>query len=379
MKTLFAPILSVLIAGSSCNVNPPLKTGAGKGAETLPGITLPEGFGIAPFAKNVKNVRSMTLSPSGTLFAGSRNEGKVYAMKDANNDFVADEVLVVATDLHMPTGVSFHNGDLYVSEVSRILVFRNIEANLTTAPKPEVLAYTFPDEEHHGWKFIDFGPDGKLYVPVGAPCNICNREGEDKRFASIMRLDADGKNAEVYASGVRNSVGFGWHPVTKELWFTENGRDWMGDDIPPCELNHAPKPGLHFGFPYCHGGTLPDPEYGKGKNCADFTPPVQNLAPHVAPLGMTFYTGTQFPEKYRGGIFMAEHGSWNRTQPIGYRVTFVKLEGNKAVSYEAFAEGWLQENGERTGRPVDVLQLPDGSLLVSDDFGDAIYRIRYGK
>lgn len=379
MKTLVIPILSLLFAGSSCNVNPPLKTGAGKGAEYLPGIKLPEGFSITPFAKNVKNVRSMTLSPSGILFAGSRNEGKVYAIKDSNKDYVADEVTVIAQNLHMPTGITFHNGDLYVSEVSRILVFRNMEANLAAPPKPEVLPYTFPDEEHHGWKFIDFGPDDKLYVPVGAPCNICNREGEDKRFASIMRLDADGKNAEVYASGVRNSVGFGWHPVTKELWFTENGRDWLGDDTPPCELNHAPKAGMHFGFPYCHGGTILDPEYGKEKNCADYTAPAQNLGPHVAPLGMTFYTGTMFPEKYRGGIFIAEHGSWNRTQPIGYRVTFVKLEGNKAVSYEVFAEGWLQENGERTGRPVDVLELPDGSLLVSDDFGDAIYRITYSK
>ena len=214
---------------------------------------------------------------------------------------------------------------------------------------------------------------------MGAPCNICDRSGEDKRFASIMRMDPDGKNAEVYAHGVRNSVGFAWHPQTKELWFTENGRDWLGDDIPPCELNHAPKAGMHFGYPYCHGGTILDPEYGKGKNCADYTAPAQNLGPHVAPLGMTFYTGNAFPEKYRNGIFIAEHGSWNRTQPIGYRVTFVKLEGNKAVSYEPFAEGWLQAGGDRTGRPVDVLEMPDGSLLVSDDFGDAIYRITYQK
>ena len=369
--------ICLFVAGSGCNVNPPGKSNAGKGAETLSDIKLPEGFSIDTYATGIKNVRSMTLSPGGTLFAGSRDEGKVYAMRDENKDNKADKVMLIAEGLHMPTGITFHNGDLYVSEVSRILVYRGIESKLNAPPKPEVLPYEFPKEEHHGWKFIDFGPDGKLYVPVGAPCNICDRSTEDKRFASIMRMDADGKNAEVYAHGVRNSVGFGWHPQTKELWFTENGRDWMGDDLPPCELNYAPKPGMHFGYPYCHGGTYLDPEYGKDKNCADYTAPAQNLSPHTAPLGMTFYTGAAFPEKYRGGIFIAEHGSWNRTKPIGYRVTFVKLDGNKAVSYEVFAEGWLRDNGDRTGRPVDVLELPDGSLLVSDDFGDAIYRIRY--
>lgn len=375
MKVLLSICLSAITLG--CHINPPANKAQGKGAETLPGIKLPDGFSIGVYAAGIKNVRAMTLSPSGTLFAGSRNEGKVYWMKDENRDGKADKVNTLLQDLHMPTGITFHNGDLYVSEVSRILVYRDIEKHLDAAPKPEVLGYTFPDEEHHGWKFIDFGPDGKLYVPVGAPCNICERD--DKRFASIMRMDADGKNAEVYANGVRNSVGFAWHPKTQELWFTENGRDWLGDDIPPCELNYAPKAGMHFGFPYCHGGTILDPEYGKNKNCADYTAPAQNLGPHTAPLGMTFYTGTMFPEKYRTGIFIAEHGSWNRTEPIGYRVTFVQLDGNKATSYETFAEGWLQPNGTRTGRPADVLQLPDGSLLISDDFGDAIYRVTYAK
>ena len=377
MKAYF--LASLIIAGSGCNVNFPSKKESGKGAETLPNISVPDGFTITVFASNVKNVRSMTLSPNGTLYAGSRDEGKIYAIKDENKDGKADKVMVIAQGLDKPTGITYHNGDLYVSEISRILIYRGIDNKLNAPPTPDVLGYTFPSEEHHGWKFIDFGPDGKLYVPVGAPCNICNREDDDKRFASIMRMDADGKNAEIFASGIRNSVGFGWHPQTKELWFTDNGRDWLGDDIPPCELNHAPKAGLHFGYPYCHGGTIPDPEYGKGKTCSDYTAPVQNLGPHVAPLGMTFYTGNTFPEKYKNGVFIAEHGSWNRTKPIGYRVTFVQLDGNKAVSYEPFAEGWLNAKGDRTGRPVDVLQWIDGSLLISDDFGDAIYRVQYGK
>jgi len=373
MKILL--LAGVFTASMGCQINPP----KGKGSVSVPDVKVPEGFTVTVFAQNVTNVRSMTLSPKGTLFAGSRDEGKLYAMKDENKDGKADQVIVLAEKLDKPTGITFHNGDLYVSEISRILIYRDIENKLNNTVVPETLAYAFPTEEHHGWKFIDFGPDGKLYVPVGAPCNICNKESEDKRFASIMRMDADGKNAEVYASGIRNSVGFGWHPQTKELWFTENGRDWLTDDTPPCELNHAPKPGMHFGFPYCHGGTILDPEYGKDKNCTDYIPPVQNLGPHVAPLGMTFYTGNTFPEKYRNGVFIAEHGSWNRTKPIGYRVTFVQLDGNKAVSYETFAEGWLKDNGDRTGRPVDVLQWPDGSLLVSDDYGNAIYRIQYGK
>lgn len=373
MKLLSVAVM--MMAMSACQVNPPL----GKGSVSIPDLRVPEGFTISVFAQDIKNVRSMTLSPSGTLFAGSRDEGKVYAMKDENKDGKADKVMVIAEKLDKPTGITFHNGDLYVSEISRILIYRGIENKLNSPPAPEVLGYTFPTEEHHGWKFIDFGPDGKLYVPVGAPCNICNKESEDKRFASIMRMDADGKNAEIYAHGVRNTVGFAWHPTTKELWFTDNGRDWMGDDTPPCELNYAPQPGMHFGFPYCHGTTVLDPEHGKGKNCTDYVLPIQNLDPHVAPLGMTFYNGKTFPEKYRNGAFIAEHGSWNRTKPIGYRVTFVQLDGNKAVSYEIFAQGWLKDNGNRTGRPVDVLQWTDGSLLVSDDYGNAIYRIQYEK
>jgi glucose/arabinose dehydrogenase len=230
-----------------------------------------------------------------------------------------------------------------------------------------------PSETSHGWKFIRFGPDGKLYVPVGAPCNICEVEPP---FASILRMNLDGSDVETFASGVRNTVGFDWHPLTQELWFTDNGRDWLGDNLPPDELNHAPVKGLFFGYPYYHGKDIIDPDLGQKANDRDFTPPVQELGPHVAALGMRFYTGTMFPEDYRNQILIAEHGSWNRTIPIGYRLTLVRLDGDTSVSYEVFADGWLQ--GDRPwGRPVDVQQLPDGSLFVSDDYAGAIYRIVY--
>lgn len=373
---MFAPLCILLFTFSTCRVNPPLNKPAA-GPEKLALIKLPAGFKIGFYASGVKNVRAITWGADGVLFAGSRSEGKLYAILDKNNDKQADEVLTVAENLHMPTGVAYKEGNLYVSEVSRVLIFKNIDKTFRNKPAYEVLPYTFPDEEHHGWKYLKFGPDGKLYVPVGAPCNICERN-DDTRFASIMRMNTDGSEAEVFASGVRNSVGFDWHPQHKTLYFTENGRDWMGDDVPPCELNHAPEKGMHFGFPYCHGGTIPDTEYGSGKDCAEFTAPLQNLGPHVAPLGMTFYTGRTFPAEYHNGIFIAEHGSWNRTKPLGYRISFVK-PGNdgKSSGYTIFAEGWLSDKGERWGRPADILMHPDGSILVSDDFGDAVYRIWY--
>jgi glucose/arabinose dehydrogenase len=276
--------------------------------------------------------------------------------------------------LNSPNGVAFLDDALYVAEVNRVIRFDNIESHLTSSSQPMVVNDKFPKDGQHGWKFIRFGPDGLLYVPVGAPCNICQRNPD--RYAVIMRMRPDGSGLETFARGVRHTVGFDWHPVTKELWFTDNGRDWLGDDRPPDELNHAPQPGMHFGFPYCHGGDLPDPDFGSKHKCSEFTPPVQKLAPHVAALGMRFYTGTMFPESYRQQIFIAEHGSWNRSTPIGYRITLVRLDNKRAVSYEPFAEGWLQ-NGRPWGRPADVLVMPDGSLLVSDDRADVIYRIRY--
>ena len=337
-------------------------------------IRLPEGFTISVYAANVPNARAMTLSPGGTLFVGSREDGRVYAVLDRNTDRRADEVVTIASGLKSPNGVAFRDGSLYVAEISRILRFDDIEERLAAPPKPAVVIDTLPTEPHHGWKFIAFGPDGWLYVPVGAPCNIC--ESEDPRFASITRMKPDGSGLEVYAHGVRNSVGFDWHPATGALWFTDNGRDYLGDDVPPDELNVASAKGQHFGYPYCHGGTIADPEHGKKRPCSEFRPPAQKLGAHVAALGMRFYTGRMFPAEYRNQIFIAEHGSWNRSSKVGYRITLVKIEGDRAVSYEPFAEGWLQGQ-EEWGRPVDVLVMPDGALLVSDDRAGAIYRISY--
>ncbi|MEQ8364254.1 MAG: sorbosone dehydrogenase family protein [Cyclobacteriaceae bacterium] len=338
-------------------------------------IKLPPGFSISVYAE-VDNARSMAMSPSGTLFVGNRNEDQVYAVRDTDGDFKADKRWVIASGLNMPNGVAFKDGDLYVAEVSRILKFKDIENNLSNPGEPEVVYDQYPTETHHGWKYIAFGPDGKLYVPVGAPCNIC--ESEEPVYASITRMNADGTGMEVFASGIRNTVGFTWHPETKALWFTDNGRDMMGDDVPPCEFNTAPTAGMHFGYPYCHGGTIKDPEFGGKRPCSDFTQPVQNLNAHVAPLGVKFYTGSMFPAEYKNQAFIAEHGSWNRTKKSGHLVSLVKLQDGKAVGYETFAEGWLNhDTQEAWGRPVDVLVLPDGSMLVSDDKGGMVYRISY--
>jgi len=335
-------------------------------------IKLPPGFEIAVWAADVPNARQMALSPGGTLFVGSRDEGAVYAVTSRGDR--GEKVRVIARGLDMPSGVAFRDGALYVGEVHRVLRYDGIEARLDNPPEPAVVSDKLPRDRHHGWKFIAFGPDGKLYVPVGAPCNICEPPGP--LYAAITRMPPDGGGLEVFARGIRNSVGFDWHPETRELWFTDNGRDWLGDDRPPDELNRAPRAGLHFGFPYCHGGSIPDPEFGSGHECTEFTPPAMRLGPHVAALGMRFYTGTMFPPEYRNQIFIAEHGSWNRSTPIGYRVSLVRVEGSRAVKYEVFAEGWL-ENGRAWGRPADVLVMPDGALLVADDRAGAIYRISY--
>ncbi len=339
-------------------------------------IKLPPGFSISEYAR-VPNARSLALGAKGTVFVSNRSGQNVYAVRDEDGDGRAERQWVVFRGGRMPNGVAFRDGALYVAEVSRVLRFDSIEDRLDNPPEPVVVYDKFPADRHHGWKFIRFGPDGMLYVPVGAPCNICLRT-DDERYASITRMRPDGSELEVFAHGVRNTVGFDWHPETKELWFTDNGRDWMGDDMPPDELNRAPRKGLHFGYPFFHGSGIPDPEFGKGRNAADYVEPVQNLGPHVAALGMRFYTGKMFPAEYRNQIFIAEHGSWNRSQKIGYRVMLVRVAGNRAVSYEVFAEGWLK--GESVwGRPVDVEVLPDGSLLASDDHAGAIYRITYQK
>jgi len=343
---------------------------------SLHDIRLPKGFKIEYFTRDVPGARSLAQGPEGIVFVGTRSEGKVYAVVDQNGDGKADEVIVIASGLDSPNGVAYRDGSLYVAEIGRLIRFDNIAKRLKKPPQPVLVNDTFPKENHHGWKFIRFGPDGRLYVPVGAPCNICERK-DDPRFASITRIDPDGRNLEIFAQGVRNTVGFDWNPVTKELWFTDNGRDLLGNDRPPDELNRAVVKGLHFGYPYRHGKEIVDPDFGaKAPSGMLFTPPELELGPHVASLGMRFYSGSTFPEPYRGGIFIAEHGSWNRSTPIGYRITFVPLKGNRAEAYTVFAEGWLK-GFAAWGRPVDLEIMPDGSLLVSDDKNGAIYRISY--
>lgn len=346
-------------------------------SKTLPlgKIKLPAGFTIDVFAE-VENARSMAISPSGILYIGNKDKDKVYAVKDSDGDHKADKKWIVATGLNMPNGVAFDNGDLYIAEVSRISKLSGIEAHLSLPPKPEIINDSYPTETHHGWKYIAFGPDGKLYVPVGAPCNIC--ESKDPIFASITRINKDGSGREIVAEGIRNSVGFTWHPDTKQLWFTDNGRDMLGDDVPSCELNVITKSNQHFGYPYCHEGSVKDPEFGDKRPCSDFIPPAEKLGPHVAPLGLKFYTGSMFPSSYTNQLFVAKHGSWNRSKKNGYEITLVKMKDNLAVGHETFASGWLDDETQKVwGRPVDVLLLPDGSLLVSDDQANVIYRISY--
>ncbi|HZN94986.1 MAG TPA: PQQ-dependent sugar dehydrogenase [Myxococcales bacterium] len=358
-----------------------------RGALPLERIKLPPGFKIEVYASGVKDARSLALGSQGVVFVGTRRVGRVYALVDSKKANRADQVLAIASGLQMPNGVAFRDGALYVAEISRVLRYSDIETRLESTPRPTVLRADYPDKTHHGWKFIAFGPDGLLYVPVGAPCNVC--EPPDRIYESITRLSLDGKTREVFAHGVRNTVGFDWHPRTKVLWFTENGRDDMGDDTPEDELNRAPQPGMHFGFPYCHASGLSDPELGRGRSCSNYTAPAALLGPHVAAVGMRFYTGAMFPPEYRENIFIAEHGSWNRTVPLGYRLKRVRLDekGEKVVSQEVFASGWLPErpaagdarraSPQAWGRPVDVLVMPDGALLVSDDAADAVYRISY--
>ncbi len=342
-------------------------------APQLDQLTLPRGFHIAVYSDQVPNARELAVGAKGTVFVGSNDAGKVYALTDANGDGVAERVRVIASGLQLPVGVAFRNGDLYVSAVSKILVLRDIENHLDDPPAPEVVNGALPTEMHHGWKFIAFGPDGKLYVPIGAPCNVCDR---GKAYAKITRMNADGSGLEDVAYGIRNSVGFDWQPGTGRLWFTSNGRDLMGDDLPSDTLNEVTRRGQHFGFPYCHQGDTLDPQFGQGKRCADYAPPALKLGPHVASLGMRFYTGKQFPAAYRGAAIIAEHGSWNRTKKSGYRVMTVRLRGSKVLSYEPLITGFMQHE-LAWGRPTDVQMLPDGSLLVSDDLAGAVYRVTY--
>jgi glucose/arabinose dehydrogenase len=349
----------------------------GAGAPQLDALKLPAGFAIEVYATGVPNARSLALGGKGIVYVSTRRDNRVFAVVDRNGDRKAEKVYTVAQGLAVPNGIAYRNGSLYIAQIPRLLRIDGIDARLANPPRPVVVNDAMPPHEHHGWRYIKFGPDGWLYIPVGAPCNICKRE--EPIYASIARMKPDGTGLEVFAHGVRNSVGFDWHPETKELWFTENGRDSLGDDIPPDELNRAPQAGMHFGYPHCHGGAIRDPEFGD-RPCTEFVPPVQNLGPHIAALGMRFYTGTMFPPEYKNAIILAEHGSWNRGRKLGFRVMVVRLDGNKAVSYEPLITGWLDEQTDQAwGRPVDVEVLDDGSLLVSDDWKGVLYRVTYRK
>ena len=336
-------------------------------------LTLPPGFSISIYADPIPGAREMTLGSKNIVFVGTLSEGKVYAVVPDEKAPYKTKVLTIASGLKMPNGVAYYQHNLYVADNNRILRFDNIENHLTNPPKPVVVLDSLPDKSHHGWRYIGIGPDKKLYVAIGAPCNACL--SEDPRFASIMRMNLDGTNQEIYAHGIRNSVGFDWDPITKALTFTDNGRDWLGDNLPPEELNVATDKNQNFGFPYCHGKNISDKEYGSQFPCSSFVPPILELPAHVAPLGIKFYTGTLFPAHYRNHIFIAEHGSWNRTKKAGYQVVFVNKHKN-VLTAEPFITGWLQ-NETVWGRPVDLLVLPDGSLLISDDYAGVIYRVRY--
>ncbi|GAC31056.1 PQQ-dependent sugar dehydrogenase [Paraglaciecola polaris] len=354
-------------------------------ADTLPldKLHLPDGYKIDIYASDVKNARQMALSDNGILFVGSREGGVISAVIDKDHDGKADEVLIIAKDLTMPSGIAIKDGDLYVAQVSQIVKYSEIEKNFRALPAPEVVIDGLPDKKHHGWKYIDFGPDDWLYLPIGAPCNICQTNGGDKfdnpEFASILKYNLKSKERVWVAKGVRNSVGFDWHPQTKQMWFSDNGRDMMGDDIPPCEINRVDDEGAHYGYPYFHAGTIADPEFSVDKNPEDYVAPAFNLGAHVAPLGIHFYHGDMFPESAQNNLFVAEHGSWNRSKKSGYKVMRAVLKDNEIVDYQPFIEGWLQADETSWGRPVALLTMPDGSLLVSDDFANVIYRVTYQK
>ena len=335
-------------------------------------LTVPKGFKIEVYASGIPDARSLRVGDKGTVFVANRVQDKVYAIVDKGDK---REVKIIASGLRKPNGLAFHNGTLYIAEQWQVSKIDNIEDQLDNPPKPTVFYTDLPHDEAHSWKFIGIGPDNKLYVPVGQPCNNCM---PSDAHGQIRRMNLDGSGAEVIARGVRNTVGFDWHPVTRELYFTDNGRDWLSEDLPNDELNRLTKVGQHFGSPYCYQGNIPDPEFGWGHSCSEFEPPVALMGPHAAALGMRFYTGKMFPSEYQGAILVARHGSWNRSNKFGGDIAVVKLNKDGSVkSVEPFITGFLVDN-KYIGRPVDVLIMKDGSLLISDDYDGAVYRVSYG-
>ncbi len=355
----------------------------GVNSQTLDMLSMPAGFEIKIFAKDIDSPRQITQTDNGHIIVGSKKGTELIALIDDDKDGFSDSKKIISKNLKNPTGVVFYKGDLYFAEIDTIWIIEDIDkwlsSNSKILPERSIYMNNLPSETWHGFKYIDFGPDGNLYIPVGVPCNICiEPQTKDRRFAAIHKYE----NGELItvASGVRNSVGFDWHPKTEKLYFTDNGRDWLGDDSPSCELNVIEKEGDFFGYPYKHAKNIIDPEYGKllPSINMELVDPIAELGAHVAPLGMTFYSQDQFPEKYKNSIFIALHGSWNKYNgKSGYKVIFVKLDENGNYLYkEDFILGWLQ-NEKDWGRPVSPFIMHDGSMLISDDKFDVIYRIQY--
>lgn len=379
-----AVVLSLGICGGLVNVACAEVTDA-----QLHSLQMRPGFAIELLTDEVPNARQMALSPAGTLFVGTRSKGSVYAIPNAlttissistaSNRPASLPVITIAQDLTLPSGLVMHGDDLLVGAVSKILRFKDIEQHLASNAPYQVVTDELPNKTHHGWKYLSMGPDGFLYVPVGAPCNIC--ESKDPRFASILRMNPKNGASTIYAAGIRNTVGLAWHPQTQQLWFSENGRDMLGDDVPPEEINQITAPSQHFGYPYIHAGNLPDPEFGADADPAEYQGPEASFQAHSAPLGIAFYDGTQFPVEYRQALLIAEHGSWNRSKKVGYRISLLQTGSSgqnkaEAATVEPFITGWL-DGEDNWGRPNDVLVTPDGSLLISDDQAGAIYRVSY--
>ena len=336
---------------------------------------LPPGFKAEIWATGMPGARAMTRADNGKIYIGTRGIGRVSELTD-NGSARTSRVLV--DKLVQPAGVAYANGTLYVMAIDKVLRYDGINTNPAVAPVDVTAAFQLPKEQHHNWKYIAFGPDGKLYVPFGAPCNICEPGQE---YAQIRRYNADGSGMEVIARGVRNTQGFGWHPETKEMWFTDHGRDWMGDDGPADELNRLSRTGQNFGFPYCHADGIADRDFPRANACAGVTLPVQTMGPHSAAMGVHFYTGSMFPAEYRNMLFVARKGSWNRTQKFGYDVVTVRTDASgQNPRIQAFMTGFLDSSNDSfSGRPTYMLQLPDGSLLISDEQLGAIYRISYAR
>ncbi len=391
-----AQVTTLGVLAISCGT---LSSTALAAAPDISKLALPPGFEVEVVTSAVPNARQMALSDSGVLYVGSRSAGNVYAVTGAvtravtgavtGSNAAADngkpsasaasempgrvKVHTIARDLVMPSGLAWHDGSLYVGALNKILRFDNIDDRLDLPGDPVLITDQLPDKKHHGWKYLSVGPDNALYVPVGAPCNIC--KSKDPRFASILRMNPATGATTLYAEGIRNTVGLAWHPDTKALYFTDNGRDMLGEDIPEEEVNRAVKAGSHYGYPYIHAGQISDPEFGKGRRKEEFEPPVLRIQAHSAALGIDFYTGTTFPARYQNALFIAEHGSWNRKEKVGYRVS-VMFETDEGPRYEPFITGWLSDE-VNWGRPNDVLVTPAGDLLISDDQTGSIYRVSY--